>query len=113
MLEVIRLPDVRCVICGADTHPLAYACTRCKLILGRVEARPNRRIDPGARLRALRESWREGAFRCAYTGVALITDSNRSRDHRYLVFDHGTPDYESSVVVVCNLVNRMKTDLTD
>jgi hypothetical protein len=29
------------------------------------------------------------------------------------VFEHQTPGDESSVVVTCALVNRMKTDLTD
>jgi hypothetical protein len=66
------LPDAGCVVCGAEKHPLAYACAQCKLILGRIETRPNRRIDPDARLRVLRESWRDGAFRCTYTGITLI-----------------------------------------
>ena len=61
----------------------------------------------------MQESWRDGAFHCSYTGVPLVHDGSRSRDHRYLVFDHGTPGDEASVVVTCALVNRMKTDLTE
>ena len=61
----------------------------------------------------MRESWRDGAFHCFYTGVELETHGDRWRDHRYLAFEHQTPSDEASVVVTCSLVNRMKTDLTD
>jgi hypothetical protein len=66
-----------------------------------------------ARLRALQRSWRDGAFHCFYTGIVLVEDGRRWRDHRYLTFEHRTPGDESSVVVTCALVNRMKTDLTE
>src|SRR5690349_22635728 len=72
-----------------------------------------RRIDRDARRRALQQAWQAGAFRCHYTGVRLVVDPQRSRDRRYLEFEHQTPGDESSVVVTCALVNRMKTDLTD
>jgi len=61
----------------------------------------------------MRDSWRDGAFHCFYTGIALIEDGRRWRDNRYLSFEHLTPDDEKSVVVTCYLVNRMKTDLTN
>jgi hypothetical protein len=107
-----------CVVCGAERHPLAYACKRCKRILDRVETRRDnsgayRRFDRKARLRAMQDSWRDGAFHCFYTGIALIEDGRRWRDHRYLSFEHLTPGDEKSVVVTCYLVNRMKTDLTN
>ena len=107
-----------CIICDAEKHPQAYACKRCKKILDRVELRPDaegrpRRFNRQARIQALRASWRSGAFYCFYTGVQLIHDPTESRDHRYLSFEHQTPGDESSVVVACSLVNRMKTDLSD
>jgi hypothetical protein len=107
-----------CVVCGAERHPQAYACTRCKRILDRIETRRDasggaRRVDRAARLRALQGAWRDGSFRCFYTGIALIDDGKHWRDHRYLVFEHRTPGDEASVVVTCALVNRMKTDLTE
>jgi hypothetical protein len=106
-----------CVICGADKHPQAYACARCKRILDRLETRKNagvaRKYDREARIRAMQQAWRDGAFRCHYTGVVLIDDPARWRDHRYFAFEHQTPGDETSVVVTCALVNRMKTDLTD
>ncbi len=46
-------------------------------------------------------------------GVTLIDEACQSRDHRYLVFEHRTPNDEASVVVTCALINRMKTDLTE
>lgn len=107
-----------CVVCGAEKHAQAYACTRCKRIIDRVETRrdasgDSRKVDKAARLRALQDAWRDGSFRCFYTGMALIDDGQRWREHRYLVFEHRTPGDEASVVVTCALVNRMKTDLTE
>jgi hypothetical protein len=106
-----------CIVCGTERHPLAYACTRCERILDRVETRRDasgvlRQVDRAARLRALQASWQDGSFRCFYTGIALMDDGHRWRDHRYLVFEHRIPGDEASVVVTCALVNRMKTDLT-
>jgi len=108
----------RCVVCGAGTHRPADACARCKRILDRVETRRDasgglRRADAAARLRALAGSWRDGAFRCFYTGVSLVEDHSRWRDHRYLVFEDRIPGDGASVVVTCALVSRMKADLTE
>jgi hypothetical protein len=107
-----------CALCGAEKHARAYACKRCKRILDRIETRRDslgayRRFDRKARLRAMQDSWHDGAFHCFYTGIALIDDGRRWRDHRYLSFEHLTPGNEESIVVTCSLVNRMKTDLTD
>lgn len=107
-----------CAVCGAERHSQAYACTRCKRILDRIETRRDasgapRRVDKAARLRALQDAWRDGRFRCFYTGVALIENGQCCRDHRYLVFEHRIPGDEGSVVVTSALVNRMKADLTE
>ena len=107
-----------CAVCGAEKQPHAYACARCRRILDRFETRRDasgsyRRFDRAARLRALQHSWHDGAFHCFYTGIALVEDDRRWRDHRYLSFDHRTPGDEASVVVTCALVNRMKTDLSE
>jgi hypothetical protein len=45
-----------CVVCGAEKHPRAYACKRCKRILDCLETRRDRsgayrRFDREARLR--------------------------------------------------------------
>jgi hypothetical protein len=61
----------------------------------------------------MRDSWRDGAFHCFYTGIELEIRGERWRDHRYLAFEHRTPGDEASVVVTCSLVNRTKTDLTE
>jgi hypothetical protein len=108
----------RCVVCGAGAHRPAEACARCKRILDRAETRRDasgrlRRVDAAARLRALAQSWRDGAFHCHYTGVPLIEDHSRWRDHRYLVFEDKIPGDGASVVVTCALVSRMKADLTE
>ena len=112
------MPGDTCVVCDGERHPRAYACKRCKRILDRIEIRRDalgdpRRVDKAVRLQALQEAWRDGSFRCFYTGIALIDDGQRWRDHRYLVFEYRTPGDEASVVVTCALVNRMKTDLTE
>ncbi len=108
----------RCVVCGAGAHRPADVCARCRRILDRVETRRDasgglRRVDAAARRRALAGSWRDGAFHCFYTGVSLIEDHGRWRDHRYLVFEDRIPGDGASVVVTCALVSRMKADLTD
>jgi hypothetical protein len=108
----------RCVVCGAGTHRPADACARCKRILDRVETRRDasgglRRVDAAARLRALAGSWGDGASHCFYTGVRLIEDHSRWRDHRYLVFEDRIPGDGASVVVTCALVSRMKADLAE
>jgi hypothetical protein len=108
----------RCVVCGAGTHRPAQGCARCKRILDRVETRRDasgglRRVDAAARLGALARSWRDGAFHCFYTGVCLIEDHSRWRDHRYLVFEDRIPGDGTSVVVTCALVSRMKADLAE
>jgi hypothetical protein len=108
----------RCVACGAGAHRPARACARCQRIPGRAETRRDapgglRRVDPAARLRALAGSWRDGAFHCFYTGVGLIEDHSRWRDHRYLVFEDRIPGDGASVVVTCALASRMKADLAE
>jgi hypothetical protein len=108
----------RCVVCGAGTHRPSAACARCQRILDRVETRRDasggvRRVDAAARLRALAGSWHDGAFRCFYTGVSLLEDHSRWRDHRYLVFEDRIPGDGASVVVTCALVSRMKADLSE
>lgn len=106
-----------CEICGDPTHhPRAYACPRCKKILDRIETRKNadgtgRGFDRAARIQAMKEAWWDGAFHCFYTGVKLVTSD--WRDHRYLAFEHRSPGDESSVVVAANLINRMKTDMSE
>jgi hypothetical protein len=115
--EAVFAASGGCVICEAEKHALAYACVRCKRILDRIETRRDadgrlRRFDREARVRAMREAWSDGAFHCSYTGIELVDDPARWRDHRYLAFEHQTPGDESSVVLTCALVNRMKTDLT-
>jgi hypothetical protein len=108
----------RCVVCGAGAHRPAVACSRCKRILDRAETRRDasgglRRVDAAARLQALAGSWYEGAFRCYYTGVCLIEDHSRWRDHRYLVFEDRIPGDGTTVVVTCALISRMKADLAE
>jgi hypothetical protein len=108
----------RCVVCGAGAHRPASTCARCKRILDRVETRRDasggvRRVNAAARLRALAGSWHDGAFHCFYTGVCLIEDHSRWRDHHYLVFEDRVPGDGASVVVTCALVSRMKADLTE
>lgn len=112
------MSENRCAVCDAEKHHGVSTCAHCKRILDRVETRRDasgtlRRADHAARLRAMRESWRDGAFHCYYTGVALIDDTRRFRDHRYLVFENRIPGDEASVVVTCALISRMKTNLTD
>ncbi|RHW24154.1 hypothetical protein D0Z08_25890 [Nocardioides immobilis] len=49
-------------------------------------------------------------FRCRYTGVPL--DDQRG-GRRYPTWEHVTSGDESNVLLVADLINRMKSDLTD
>lgn len=51
-----------------------------------------------------------GVFRCHYTGIPL--DGQRG-SRRYATWEHLTPGDEYDVVLVADLVNRMKTDMSD
>jgi hypothetical protein len=65
-----------------------------------------------ARLAALNRQWdpEAGAFRCHYTGLVLtlVWGSRRSAS-----WEHRTPGDESSVVLVADLVNKMKGDMDE
>ena len=65
-----------------------------------------------ARLAALHRQWdrKAGAFRCYYTGLVLREDWGSRRSASW---EHRTPGDESSVVLVADLVNKMKGDLTE
>jgi hypothetical protein len=51
-----------------------------------------------------------GAFRCHYSAVPL---DGPPGTRRYATWKHLTPGVESDVVLVADLVNRMKTDMSD
>jgi hypothetical protein len=60
----------------------------------------------------MRDQWsnERQAFLCAYTGVALDETNGNTR---YATWEHRQPGDESSVVLVADLVNRMKGDMTE
>lgn len=104
-----------CAVCGAEKHPQAYTCARCKRILDRLETR---RDASGAyadsiELQVFAHCSTHGTTApfTASTGIVLVEDGSRWRDDRYLSFEHRTPATRASIVVTCALVNRMKTDL--
>jgi hypothetical protein len=69
-------------------------------------------VDVAARRAALRAQWdgEAQAFRCHYTGIALSDEYGSVRLATWELRDRGD---ESSVVLVAELVHRMKADLTD
>ena len=98
-----------CDVCSVDIHPLAYLCKRCKRFIDRVDARgrPNR----DARIKALKRAWDGEAFRCYYSGVALVEDN--PKDPRYVTFDHRTPRIEGDIVLAAAAINDMKSDMSE
>lgn len=83
----------------------------------RVETRNDaggtgRSIDGAARLAALQRAWDSAisGYRCYYTGVPL---NDRLGSRRYATWEHLMPGDEASLVLVADLVNRMKSDMTD
>lgn len=99
----------KCHVCGAERHPLAEYCRRCKRILDRVDMR--RRPDRAARVRAMQQAWDGTSFRCYYSGVPL--DEVDHHSPRYLTFDHRTPGCEEDMVLATACLNDMKSDMTE
>lgn len=60
----------------------------------------------------MRDQWSEErkVFLCAYTGVEL---SETRGNTRCATWEHRDPSDETSVVLVADLVNRMKGDMTE
>lgn len=112
-------PSDKCVICGAKSLEGSDLCPRCRSIYKRGENRKGpdgnkRRLDKRARYEAMHNQWRpdlgkSGAFECAYTGMALTHDYP---SRLYATWEHVDPGDEATVVLVADLVNKMKADMT-
>ena len=110
-------PSPNCKGCDRESVPGSYLCNRCRRLRDRIQTRKDafgrgRKVDKEARRKALFSQWDPaiGAFRCYYTGIAL-TDNFGSR--RYATWEHRDVGDESSVVLVADLVNKMKSDMTE
>lgn len=102
-----------CEVCDDSIHPQANLCKRCKKLLDRLDTRKTIRRNKGARLKALKSGYNKagGFFECHYTHVRLVDDNHRSP--RYLTFDHKIPRDESEMVLAAQLINDMKSDMTE
>jgi hypothetical protein len=71
-----------------------------------------RKLNMQARREAMSKQWDSSidAFRCFFTGVPLSEDKG---SRRYATWEHREPGDESSVVLVADLVNKMKSDLKE
>jgi hypothetical protein len=98
-----------CEICGTNVNRQALYCKRCKKLIDRIGTR--KRADRGACVRALQQAWDGEGFRCYYSGIRLVEDNHK--DPRYLTFDHRVPRDESDIVVAAQLINDMKTDVSE
>ena len=112
-----RSLSATCTICQEVSIPRSYLCIRCRALRERIETRKRpdgrgRKVDSDARLWAMRDQWDENerVFRCKYTGVPL---SEVPGSRRYATWEHVTPGDEASVVLVADLVNKMKGDMTE
>jgi hypothetical protein len=109
-----RSPTPECKVCGEESVAGGYLCKRCRRFSKRVGNGSDalgRKADRAARLEALWNQWhpRSGAFVCAYTGIPLSEDP---ASHRYPRWEHDTPGDVSSVVLVADLIHKMKTSMT-
>jgi hypothetical protein len=110
-------PSPECRVCDHPSVAGSYLCSRCRNLRDRVDTRKDalgkgRTIDKAARRRALIEQWSADidGFRCHYTGVKLSHDYG---SRRYATWEHREPGDESSVVLVADLVNKMKGDMSE
>ena len=112
-----RSMSATCRICQEVSIPRSYLCVRCRALKERIETRKGldgrgRKVHSDARLWAMWDQWdgNESVFRCKYTGVPL---SEVRGSRRYATWEHATPGDEASVVLVADLVNKMKVDMTE
>ena len=110
-------PSPNCRVCGRESVPGSYLCKICRGLRDRIETRKDalgkgRKVDKAARRKALHNQWDSdiGAFRCYYTCVEL---THNYGSHRYATWEHREPGDESSVVLVADLVNKMKGDMKE
>lgn len=103
-------PSRTCRVCGKKSRPEpnAYLCFRCWGVL-----RPKNltAAKKAARFKHMCESVNpDKGFVCAYTGVTLDLEDERS--DRYAEWEHRIPTVDSTVVLSTRLVNRMKSDMS-
>ena len=108
-------PSATCRVCGDDSYRGSFLCERCRRVYRRPEHRRDtdgspRKIDKEARFRAMKKQWDGGSFRCFYTGIVL---SDKPGSRQSATWEHITPGKESTVVLVADLVNKMKANMTD
>jgi hypothetical protein len=101
-----------CQVCGRHSVPGSYLCDVCRGLMHRIDTGKDavgrrRRVDREARRKALSKQWDPAirAFRCHYTGIAL-TEGPGGR--RSVTWEHRDPGDASGVVLVADLVNKMK-----
>ena len=106
-----RAPSPICRVCGDPTRQNAFLCVRCNKVRQRTGTGAPRKPDSEARLWAMKNQWKDGAFRCHFTGVELLTESHGHP--RYATWEHLTPGVEESAVLAADIINRMKQNMTE
>lgn len=84
----------------------------CKYGCSRLMSRANggKKEEREERRNAVRSAWKNGAFRCRYSGIEL--DISDSSSPFYFSFDHATPRSGSEIFACAQFLNDMKTDTT-
>lgn len=110
-----RTPSPHCRVCARDSVANSFLCPTCIKLRDRTQTgttpEGRRKIDPDARLWAMSRQWRDGAFRCHFTDIALSTEG--SGDPRYATWEHVEPGNEATVVLAADIVNRMKQNMNE
>jgi hypothetical protein len=102
----------QCPICGRPARN--RIATYCQFGCGRLVKRTrfvDDRNERNQRFKAVKNAWRNGAFRCYYTDVEL--DVIDSSSPFYFTFDHVTPRVGSKIVGCAAFINDVKSDSTE
>lgn len=99
----------QCPICGRPARN--NIATYCQFGCGKLVKRARFADDPKERLTAVKNAWRNGAFRCYYTDLEL--DVNDSSSEFYFTFDHVTPRVSNKIVGCAAFINDVKSDSTE
>jgi hypothetical protein len=111
-LPGLRLPPTgyfpeKCEICDKKPMKRGFYCARCHGIM------TDESYYLDAKVQALKSAYdkRADGFRCHYTGFILDLEEAASPWH--LAFDHSLPGQPGKYSVTCQIINQMKSQLSE
>jgi hypothetical protein len=102
-----------CSICSRKlkNNRLTYCQDGCGALIKRANGGKSKE-EREQRRKAVKTSWKDGAFRCYYTELELVIQKNKSESPFYFTFDHLMPGNTNRIVACAQYINDVKSDTT-